>query len=272
MTSYLTTLRLGLLCVICWTPASALAQAIPNPPSVEVAQSSTSPAVINATAPDTTPSLGSLFGDLRHDIRRLPTRTNAIWIGTAGVLALAVHGEDARITRDAVASDRLDRFVEGGYFVGGGTVQAGAALATYTLGRVMHRPALATVGADLVRGQIINVALTQGIKIAVDRQRPDGTRFSFPSGHSSATFTTATVLQRHFGAKLGLPAYVMATYVAASRLHDNKHYPSDVIFGAGIGIVSGRAVTIGRGRNTFALGPLTAPGGLGLALTRIEGR
>ena len=87
-----------------------------------------------------------------------------------------------------------------------------------------------------------------------------------------ATFTTATILLRHFGAKAGVPAYAMAIYVAASRLHDNKHYASDVIFGAGIGIISGRAVTVGRRARTFAFGPLMMPHGVGVALTRLESR
>ena len=55
------------------------------------------------------------------------------------------------------------------------------------------------------------------IKMAVRRGRPDGTRFSFPSGHSAVTFASATVLQQHFGWKVGVPAYAVAAYVAASR-------------------------------------------------------
>ena len=78
------------------------------------------------------------------------------------------------------------------------------------------------------------------------------------------------MLQRHYGWKVGAPAYAIASYVGASRLAENKHFMSDVLFGAGIGIVSGRAVTVGRGPKTFALVPLAAPGGggggLGLTL------
>jgi membrane-associated phospholipid phosphatase len=270
MKSRATAAPMVLLWMLCWTAHPVHAQnggvAPPAPTTESIASSTTG----DRQAGDDAPSFGSLFTDLPRDIRHLPTRANAIWLGGAGALALAVHTDDATLTRKAVASERLDTLVEGGSFVGGGTVQAVAAVGTYAIGRLTNHPRVAILGADLVRGQIINGVLTQGIKLAVDRPRPNGARFSFPSGHSSATFATATVLERHFGPKAGIPAYVMATYVAASRLHDNKHYPSDVIFGAGIGIVSGRAVTVRRGGRTFALGPLVTPRGVGLALTRIE--
>ncbi len=228
-------------------------------------QSTASP----AARPETMPSWGSLFSDLPHDFARLPTKTNALWLGGAGALAFGLHNEDATLTRQAVGSAELDATLEAGAFVGGGFIQVGGALGTFAIGRLSGRPQVAAVGADLVRAQIVNTVLTQGTKVAVGRQRPDGTRFSFPSGHASSSFATATVLQRRLGWKVGAPAYAMATYVAASRLQENKHYLSDVIFGAAVGIVSGRAVTVGHGRNRFALIPMTAPGGVGIGFTRV---
>jgi membrane-associated phospholipid phosphatase len=56
------------------------------------------------------------------------------------------------------------------------------------------------------------------------------------------TFAAATVLQRRLGYRAGIAAYAIASYVAASRLHDNRHYLSDVVFGAAMGIVIGRSV------------------------------
>jgi membrane-associated phospholipid phosphatase len=112
--------------------------------------------------------------------------------------------------------------------------------------------------------------LTQGLKVIVQRPRPDGSGFSFPSGHASATFATATVLHQRLGWKVGIPAYAVAAGVAASRLQENQHYASDVIFGAAIGIAAGRAVTIGRGPARFALAPTAVHGGAGVTFTRIE--
>lgn len=244
----------GLIFALIFTVTPASAQAIPAAPvdAVETPM----------------PSFASLFTGLPADLRRLPTVTNGIWLGGTGALALAVHPEDREITQQASGALGLETALDGGASVGGGLVQGGAALGTYLVGRFAHRRDIAVVGADLVRAQIINTALTQGIKLAVNRQRPDGLRYSFPSGHTSSSFATATVLQRHFGWKVGVPAYAMATYVAGSRLTENKHFLSDIIFGAGIGIVSGRSVTVGRGSHRFAISPTAAPGAFGVSFTK----
>lgn len=78
------------------------------------------------------------------------------------------------------------------------------------------------------------------------------------------------MLHRHFGWKAGVPAYAAASYVAASRLQERRHYASDVIVGAGIGIGSGRAATGGRGGTRFALAPIVVPGrGAGVSFTQV---
>ncbi|MEO5818922.1 MAG: phosphatase PAP2 family protein [Vicinamibacteraceae bacterium] len=218
------------------------------------------------------PTFGSLFRDLGGDVRRLPSRGAAVIAGVAGALSLSVRPEDLDVTRRANASGRLDAAFAPGAALGGGLVQFGAAFSTYLVGRSTGNAGVARLGADLVRAQIVNTALTQTLKVSIRRQRPDGGRYSFPSGHTSGTFATATVLQRHYGWKAGVPAYALATYVGASRLQKNKHFMSDVIFGAGVGIISGRAVTVGHGRTRFALTPVAASGGAGLGLTLVQPR
>jgi membrane-associated phospholipid phosphatase len=99
------------------------------------------------------------------------------------------------------------------------------------------------------------------LKYSIRRVRPDDTPFSFPSGHTAVSFASATVLQRHFGWKIGVPAYALASYVGASRIQAKRHYFSDVAFGAALGIVAGRSVTVGRGDGRFAVAPMAAPGG-----------
>ena len=91
--------------------------------------------------------------------------------------------------------------------------------------------------------------------------------YSFPSGHTSVSFATATVVQRHFGWKAGAAAYGLASYVAASRIQEKRHFLSDVAFGATIGILAGRAVTVGTGDHRFAISPMAAPGGGGVSFT-----
>ncbi len=158
--------------------------------------------------------------------------------------------------------------LEPGRILGGSAVQIGAAFATYGLGKLFHRPGVESLGRDLVRAQVVTQSLTLVLKTATQRERPDGSnQMSFPSGHSSGTFATATVLQRHYGWKVGVPAYAVAGYVAASRLNQNKHYLSDVVFGAAVGILVGRTVTLELGSSRFAVSPTLPPGGIGVQFT-----
>ena len=83
---------------------------------------------------------------------------------------------------------------------------------------------------------------------------------SFPSGHSSATFAAATIIERHLGWKNAALGYAIAAYVASSRLHDNVHYLSDVVFGAAVGTIAGRTVTQ-HGRDVWAMSPAPVAGG-----------
>jgi membrane-associated phospholipid phosphatase len=129
---------------------------------------------------------------------------------------------------------------------------------------------VASVGGDLIRAQVVAQAMTAGIKLSARRHRPDGGEFSFPSGHTSVTFATATVVQRHFGWRAGLPAYALASYVAASRVHVKRHFLSDVAFGAVVGVVAGRTVTIGRGRARFALSPAVSRNQAGVSLALLD--
>ena len=78
------------------------------------------------------------------------------------------------------------------------------------------------------------------LKEMIGRQRPNGKDHrSFPSGHVSHSFTSATVLNEVFGWRYGTGAYALAVLVAINRMQDNKHYLSDVIFSSGLGTAFG---------------------------------
>jgi membrane-associated phospholipid phosphatase len=122
----------------------------------------------------------------------------------------------------------------------------------------------------LIRAQVLAQAITTGIKLSARRNRPDGGEFSFPSGHTSVTFATATVMLRHFGWKGGIPAYAVASYVAASRVHVKRHFLSDVAFGAVVGVVAGRTVTVGVGKTRFALSPVVSRNQAGVSFALLD--
>jgi membrane-associated phospholipid phosphatase len=75
------------------------------------------------------------------------------------------------------------------------------------------------------------------------------------------TFATATVIERHLGWKLSAVGYTVASYVAAPRLHDNRHWLSDVVFGAAVGTIGGPTVTQ-HGRTNWTFVPASVPGGV----------
>jgi len=122
------------------------------------------------------------------------------------------------------------------------------------------------VGAALFRAQLIAQGLTLALKETSRRSRPEGGGFSFPSGHTAMSFASATVLQQEFGWKVGIPAYAVASYVAASRVQMKRHYLSDVTFGAALGIVAGRTVPIGHGRRLLVT-PMATPSGAAAGFT-----
>ena len=212
-------------------------------------------------------SFGNLFVDTIEDFRRIPSWQNVAILTVGGIGATFTHTMDRDVSRAMSQSQGLDGLLHSGEMMGGARTQIAAALATYTVGRISGNGKVSAIGSDLIRAQILTQTMTAAIKLSVRRTRPDGTEYSFPSGHSSVTFATATVLQRNLGWKVGVPAYGLATFVAASRVQDKRHFLSDVTFGAAIGIVGGRSVTVGQGNARFAVAPAPAPGGAAVSFT-----
>lgn len=263
---------LVLTCLLVTVPGFAQDGPAPLPTrSLEpAALPTTAPGVTPAAAPaasHTLPGFGSLFRDFGTDLKRFPSVETGVLLGGAGVVSAAVYPEDREISNSFAGSAALGETLESGNVLGGAAMQAGFAVGTYALGRALGSEKVSIVGADLIRAQMLTTLFTQAIKFSTQRTRPDGLKYSFPSGHTSSSFATATVLQRHYGWKAGIPAYALATYVAASRVQDRHHYLSDVVFGAALGVAAGRTVTIGRGTARFAMAPIAADGGGGVAFT-----
>jgi membrane-associated phospholipid phosphatase len=213
-----------------------------------------------------------LFGGTVTDIRRLGSMQTVTWLGFGAIAAQASHYADRNVTNTLNASPAMKTTFHAGETLGGAQAQLGGAFATYVVGRVIHNDKILQTGADLFRAQLITQGITAGIKLTVRRDRPDGTQYSFPSGHTSTSFASATVLQRQFGWKVGIPAYGLATYVGLSRVQAKRHFLSDVAFGAALGILVGRTVTVGHGDGRFAVAPLATPGGAGVGFTWVGQR
>jgi len=225
-------------------------------------------------AEDTKPARGfvsALVHNLGDDVKHIPRRNSVYWWAAGTAAALAVHPEDKDINARLVSSGAADKIFVPGHIIGSTYLMLGASAATYVWGRAMDQPRAQHLGMDLIESSILAEGLTQGMKLIARRDRPvqinGGTQsktYSFPSGHATITFAAATVLQQHLGYRAAIPTYLVASYVAMSRLHDNRHYASDVIFGAATGIVVGRSVTW-HGRNFYA-SPMLVPGGAGIVV------
>jgi len=113
----------------------------------------------------------------------------------------------------------------------------------FTAGRFAHGTRFRAMTYDLLDAAVVNFTYTEVLKVAVGRERPNGQdNKSFPSGHTSQAFAMASVAQQHYGWKIGVPAYALAGLMGASRIHEDKHWLSDVVAGAGLGYIVGRTV------------------------------
>ena len=134
------------------------------------------------------------------------------------------------------------------------------------IGLVFRRPVFRLAGFESLIAHAIAGLLTNGLKHLVGRPRPKFTHSgefqfsptwefgldSFPSGHTTASFAVAAVLAKHFPRAAWIP-YGAACLVALSRVLRGSHFPSDVVAGAGLGVLAGYVVAnpIGTWRSSL---------------------
>jgi membrane-associated phospholipid phosphatase len=212
--------------------------------------------------------VNDLFTPLGGDFLRLSSKENLLLLGVGGAAAIATRPMDGEVAGLQWGGGTLKPVFQPGQQVGDFLIQAGGAVATYSIGRATGSARVASLGASLFRAQIVAQATAQAVKYGTQRTRPDGTPRAFPSGHTASAFAMATVLQSELGWKVGVPAYAVATWVGASRVHKHRHFVSDVVAGATLGLMAGRSVTVGVGGARFSLSPAPVAGGIGVNFTK----
>ena len=196
-------------------------------------------------------------GDGRRTIGRLPANLGMGLVGVFhedNLVPLLVGGTAAGASsffdqdvRDTVT----DPFAWSETFetAGGPLYSAVFVAGMFTAGRFAHGDRFRAMTYDMLDAAVVSAAYCSVLKVAVGRERPNGQdEKSFPSGHTANAFALAAVAERHYGWKVGAPAYALAALMGASRVNEDKHWLSDVVAGATLGYIVGRTVVRVNGR------------------------
>ena len=97
--------------------------------------------------------------------------------------------------------------------------------------------------AQFRQSLLTTMLLTHALKRAVPDTRPNGGPHSYVSGHTSAAFWGASFIQRQYGWRYGVPAYMAASFVGWSRIKAQRHFFDDVVRGATVGVAGNRYLT-----------------------------
>jgi len=238
-----------------------------------------------------------------HDQRRMltsPLRINRVdllvWGTTLGsVIYLAprwgaARSADERIEQGIHREDNgLGHFLRDFTHVGDAPVLFGASVLGYGVGRWQDMPGLRRGSLHLFEGLMDAGIAAEMIKMLAGRRRPvdrpsrgpflgprgffgDSENDSFPSGHATFTFATATILSHESGSYwVGVPAYMLAGGISYSRIYVEKHWLSDVLSGAVLGYSVGILVEHQRHSKPQLAGrfyPTLTQDSVGVAWTR----
>jgi len=213
------------------------------------------------------------------------------WLATGGAVGgiVALMSVDGRLQNHFAAPGGEQKDLWDIPTLYGEITFAGAlTLGTYTAGLVGRDREMRTTSRLMFESLALSASAMLTIRFLAGRSRPsdnhgsrdfkgfrwDNAEESFPSGHAVVAFAMSTVLAERADHPLARVAlYGLATLTAAARVHDNRHWTSDVVAGALIGLAAGfhvvgaeRARTQGSLQDdAFSIVPL--PGGLRMQYT-----
>lgn len=105
------------------------------------------------------------------------------------------------------------------------------------IGLVMSIKLKDRMGAEqFIMGGIAAQLTSAALKYSTNVKRPNNHDCSFPSGHTTMAFFGAGFINKRYGWKYGFPALVAAGFVGYSRWQIKKHWVSDIVAGAAIGL------------------------------------
>jgi len=196
---------------------------------------------------------------------------------TTGLLMLA-DKEINDTWRDDIRTGGLDDFLDIMETFGDSQFVIFGVLGGYAAGELIGSDRDQEAALLVAQSFVLSAGLTQGLKFAFRRERPDDSRddqysfFSsdasetnsaFPSGHATNAFSMASVLTNVYDEQvpwLGWVLYPVATMTALARVNNERHWGSDVFLGSALGYFIGRMVVHHspfRGDKTISLAPMT---------------
>lgn len=234
----------------------------------------------------------SYFGSYLSDVGYLYTAPirwkGKDWakLGVLSGLGIALYSADDNIQRwmaesKTETSENLATVFEKFGNTGSTSIGLGAAFLT---GLIVKNEKVQRISLLSLKSSLLSGLLAQTFKNIGHRSRPNaglgksswhgpkigGKHKAFPSGHTTTAFAIATTFAQIYKEKkwVGISAYTIAAITGISRVHDNKHWATDVFAGAALGYFSARAILKNEGRNrrsiTFA--PSSLYGSMGLTM------
>gem|GEM_PF-874546 len=157
--------------------------------------------------------------------------------------------DDAKINKYEIAEERNEHYVNF-HVTADDYLQFAPIAAAYGLEftNLKSKDNLLNKTLKLAKSELMMMAIVYPLKIITHGARPDsGAPTTFPSGHTAQAFLAATFLDeqyRHLSKWISIGGYAVATSVGISRILNNRHWISDVLAGAGIGILSVKMVSV----------------------------
>jgi len=206
-----------------------------------------------------------------------------ITIGVVGATALTFsYDKNIQNKLKPNQNSKTRKVADAGSLAGDPYLHLGFAALVYGSGIAADSPKVKQTGEMLGEALILADAATLIIKESVGRGRPSKTESkgefrpfafkndydSFPSMHTASSFAMASVLAATSESYIMKSVYYLAaSFVGFSRMYKNKHWASDVLFGAALGELSGRVVTnYHASGNRISLAPTAFNNGAGLTM------
>lgn len=183
---------------------------------------------------------------------------------------VAIHVDGANGVDDWFGSSRsgrhrLNRSVARAF--GSLELSAGVAAGLVLAGVALHDPGVVRIGTRTLENLAVAGLLSSAGKFTVGRARPGGGResddfrpfrtssdwWSFPSGHATTAFVLAHVLSAELGPRWSWSPYALyslAGWAALSRVLDGRHWPTDIVAGAALGVLADGLADRVLGRET----------------------